>query len=200
MPRRPPGLLMLGVAWSAIMRMILTRSLLFGLGLLLVGCATDDYGATSRQVKQGAVSTVQAKDDPALKSIPVRERIPESPKSTSKAETPSVPKSPTLAEALQGKQLVSPWTSVSPVQGSWVWANDASFIVIFGADGSLRYGPSIVGIYQLLDAQTLRYQLMQMNGQPMPGQGPQDWKIGLFEQGAVLVLMREQVAMVFKRM
>jgi len=165
--------------------------------LLLVGCAEDaaEYQKRVREShrqQQEPAPSASARAEARYTARPAAAVPP-------KPVEPPKPEPPTLDKVLAGRVLVSPWTAVSPIQGTWAWANDPAFVIIFAPDGTLRYGPSVQGVYQLTDAQTLRYQFTVMNGQPLPGQTPQDWRIGFFENGAVLVLMREQQAMLFKR-
>jgi len=163
--------------------------------LLLVGCALDDEVSRPRPVRPSiteaqpaapnARATVAARTQQVLPSVPATVPAPK-----------PAPK-PDLAKALEGKVLMSPFTLLSPILGTWAWANDAKFLMVLKDDGTVAFGSS-VGVFQMADAHTMRLQFTQDNGIPITAP-PQEWTTGFFENGTVLLLMRGQQAMAFKR-
>lgn len=199
--------------------------------VLITGCAQSEeeyQRLLKEQQRRQTVQTVQpvqtsaGKDDPSLKSIPVREQRPQ-PKSLTPAQTEvrktlepikpkeevktpdqvisevTKPKEPTLVDVLKDKVLVSPYTLVSPIAGRWSWVPDQAFILILTPDGQMQYGPQQTGFYQMISPTSIRFQITTVNGVSVGGTQPQDWQVAFFENNTVLLLSKGAQAMPFKR-
>ncbi len=173
--------------------------------LALAACATTEE--LPKPAPRPAAAVPQPgrapNSDPSIRNLPVHAITTTPPAPAAPAPVPvpapaTKPAERTLADGLAGTVLVSPWTFISRLQGSWQWANDPNFIATFKADGTVDWGPAS-GAYQMADASTVLYQLTAVNGQALAGQAPQRWRAEFFENGTVLVLTQGGQAMLFKR-
>lgn len=178
--------------------------------LTLVGCATVDD--PPKPQKWGPAPTA-SKDDPSLKSIPVRDRTPQAAPSQAKAKPEPTkspeqviadvtkPKaSPSLTDVLKDKVLVSPYTMISPIAGKWAWVPDPTFVMVLTPEGQLQFGPTQAGFFQMVSPTAIRFQITQVNGVSVGGTAPQDWAVAFFENNTVLLLSKGAQAMPFKRL
>lgn len=169
------------------------------LAVFLFGCATDPPVPQRPPVTVASPSRAPVQPQRDLEKIPVRAIEAPKPAPAPAASRPPEPtKEPTLAEAVAGKTLMSPFTVISPVLGHWVWINDPNFVLVFQPDGTLVYGRA-QGVYQLKSESLLVLQFTVLAGMPTQDV-PQEWTVQFFDNRATLLLTNARnQAQVFKR-